>query len=564
MVLIAGCTVAGSPGAAAPVLPVPAAAEVTFYLGLPGSTDGLAAAVEQASTPGGAGYRRFLTVGDAAGRYGAPDDRLDAAAGAVAALGLRFATDPTRLFARVTGSPEQWATALGTPLAVQQATEASPFRIHTLPPALPAGFPPAGTALLLPTAQTYDAAAEGKRRSPVTSGAPGAEGTGPNGAGATASWPVNGGTPVQAGCSTPLLSGGHVYTQQQIQTVYGIDRLRSAATGAPVITVLDLGGGWSSRDLELAGDCFGFTPPTIVQAQGDGVPAAITNVDGETSLDLQNVSAVAPGATVRLVQSTNGGGGLLDAFSRALGDPAGPPDVMSLSYGGCAIAEERSAPEYVAAVEAVLAMAAVAGVSTVVAAGDTGSTTCPTSAVPGTSMSYPAVSAFVTAVGGTRLALGAGNVRVTETVWNDATYGVQAAGGGGVSRTVARPAYQKGVNDSRFRAVPDVSALADISPGWPVVTSGSLHTVGGTSGSAPLTAASIALVAGTERAAGRPSVGLANGWFYSAGSGFFDVVTGANDIQGVGCCGAGPGYDTASGLGVPDWSVLPRTLPAPS
>ena len=112
-----------------------------------------------------------------------------------------------------------------------------------------------------------------------------------------------------------------------------------------------------------------------------------------------------------------------------------------------------------------------------------------------------------------------------------------------------------------------MSALADITPGWPVVTDGSLHTVGGTSGSAPLTAAATALVAGTEKAAGRPPLGLVNGWFYAAAGrpgAFFDVVQGENDLDKVGCCTAAAGYDTASGIGVPNWATLPGTLPAPA
>jgi hypothetical protein len=81
-----------------------------------------------------------------------------------------------------------------------------------------------------------------------------------------------------------------------------------------------------------------------------------------------------------------------------------------------------------------------------------------------------------------------------------------------------------------------------------------------------LTAAATALVAGAERAAGRPPLGLVNGWFYTAAAqpdAFFDVVQGNNDLERVGCCTAGPGYDTASGLGVPNWDALPATLPAP-
>jgi subtilase family serine protease len=187
--------------------------------------------------------------------------------------------------------------------------------------------------------------------------------------------------------------------------------------------------------------------------------------------------------------------------------------------------------------------------------------------VGGTTLSYPAVSPFVTAVGGTRLTLGQGNVRVSETVWNDSAYGDNAAGGGALSRREPRPAYQFGFVPTNHRAVPDVSALADIVPGWPDILDGTMLPVGGTSGSTPFTAAATALVDGSQRAAGRPRIGLANGWFYQAAShpgAFYDITTGNNDLADVGCCHATVGYDLASGLGVPDWAVLPATLPPPS
>jgi tripeptidyl-peptidase-1 len=136
-----------------------------------------------------------------------------------------------------------------------------------------------------------------------------------------------------------------------------------------------------------------------------------------------------------------------------------------------------------------------------------------------------------------------------------------------VGRRTPRPAFQDGANAADFRAIPDVSALADIVPGWPVVTNSTLQTVGGTSGSTPLIAASTALVAGSERSAGRPRLGLVNGWFYTAASSspsaFYDITEGNNDLAAVGCCTAAVGYDPASGLGVPDWATLPATLPAP-
>jgi subtilase family serine protease len=151
-------------------------------------------------------------------------------------------------------------------------------------------------------------------------------------------------------------------------------------------------------------------------------------------------------------------------------------------------------------------------------------------------------------------------------VWNDSAFGVKRAGGGGLTRRQHRPAFQDGANPQPHRAVPDVSALADIVPGWPDVISATLQTVGGTSGSTPLVAAATALVSASERKAGRPSVGLANGWFYRAASqpsAFFDVTQGGNDLAGVGCCQAAAGYDLASGLGAPNWAILPSTLPKP-
>jgi hypothetical protein len=63
---------------------------------------------------------------------------------------------------------------------------------------------------------------------------------------------------------------------------------------------------------------------------------------------------------------------------------------------------------------------------------------------------------------------------------------------------------------------------------------------------------------------GRPILG----WFYKADrrnpASFYDVTQGDNQLKLVTCCSATTGYDDASGLGVPDWSVLPGDLPAPA
>jgi len=310
-------------------LPVPTSGEVTFYLSLPGST-GLSVAAAKVATPGESNYRHFSSLAAAARQFGATDTQINTIAKSVHTLGLQFAVDPTRLFGRVTGSTEQWQSALGTPLTQHAATASNPFLTYRLPAQTPAALQPSGTGLLLRTAQVYDPAAEGRH---------GPSGNGPAADVGTAAqpWPDNSGTPFTVGCSAPPLQQGQIYTSQQIQTAYGVDTLRAHAAGTPVITILDLGGGWLPSDLQLAGQCFGYSPPHVDQMQGDGVVTAIRNADPETSLDLQTAAAVAPGAQVRLVQSTPAGAGILDGFSRALGGPSGLPDVVSLSYGGCAI-----------------------------------------------------------------------------------------------------------------------------------------------------------------------------------------------------------------------------------
>ena len=306
---------------------------------------------------------------------------------------------------------------------------------------------------------------------------------------------------------------------------YGIDQLRATSSGTPVITVLDMGGGWLPGYLNLAAQCFGYAAPPVVQTHGDGVATSIAHASGETSLDLQTAAAVAPTAQLRLVQVTAEAGGMLDALSRALADPGGPPDVVSVSYGGCLVAENEAVPSYVATTDSVLAMTALVGVSSFVAAGDSGSTTCGKSA-PGTSLSYPAVSPFVTAVGGTRLALGPANTRTSETVWNDTPYGAKAAGGGAVGRRTPRPAFQNGGH------------RCEHSPGCGL------------------------------RAERRATTGRPAQWMVLRGGGVqpIDVLRhhGRRQRPRRGwCCTATVGYDPASGLGVPDWASLPTTLPAP-
>jgi hypothetical protein len=117
-VVLAGCGTSApnsEPRAPAPPhtdLPKPTADAATFYLSLPGpsgnSTAGpLADAAFAAATPGNPQYRHFPSLADIAARFGDSGAQIDAADRAIRAAGLEFAADPSRLFARVSGTPER-------------------------------------------------------------------------------------------------------------------------------------------------------------------------------------------------------------------------------------------------------------------------------------------------------------------------------------------------------------------------------------------------------------------------------------------------------------------------
>ncbi len=96
--------------------------------------------------------------------------------------------------------------------------------------------------------------------------------------------------------------------------------------------------------------------------------------------------------------------------------------------------------------------AAAQGQSILVAAGDSGSSSC--FQLGGSSFDIslnaddPAAQPFVTGVGGTNLTLCAGNSYQSETVWNGGLFG--GAGGGGISQYWKQPAWQKAMTTTNL------------------------------------------------------------------------------------------------------------------
>lgn len=79
-----------------------------------------------------------------------------------------------------------------------------------------------------------------------------------------------------------------------------------------------------------------------------------------------------------------------------------------------------------------------------------------------------------------------------------------------------------------------------------------------------MVSASIALINRRLARNHQPSLGLLNPWLYQLAAGtLYDITSGNNDLFGVGCCVAGPGYDQATGLGAPNFAEMAAAVPVP-
>jgi subtilase family serine protease len=260
------------------------------------------------------------------------------------------------------------------------------------------------------------------------------------------------------------------------------------------------------------------------------------------------------------------------------------PNVVSTSLDDCELNWLTESRRAYLLTEHVLMTAAAAGVTVVSSSGDDGSSGCRNAGRRGPWVTFPSTSPYVTSVGGTSLTLNRANRIRRQVVWNDAPFGAQVAGGGGRSRLVRRPAYQRGPGVPRGvrRAVPDIAFYADAVPGYTFYWAGNAaqggtpwFATGGTSISAPMLAGAVALIDQRARQGGRARIGLLNPSLYALarraygarGPVFRDVTRGTNDLLGIGCCRARRNFDEATGWGSLDlWRFSTRLLrlrPAP-
>jgi kumamolisin len=407
-------------------------------------------------------------------------------------------------------------------------------------------------------------------------------------------------------------SGGTSYKPNQVADIYSFP---AGTTGSgQTVAVIELGGGFSTSDLDTYFGGLGITTPSVTAESVDGASNAPgsdpSGADVEVALDIEVIGAVAPGAAQKVYFAPNSGDqGFVDAISDAAqASPA--PVAISISWGE---SEDSWTAQGRSAMDAAIADAATLGITVCVAAGDNGSSDGVTSG--GVHVDFPASSPHALACGGTKLVANASTGAIeSEVVWNE-TAANEGAGGGGVSDEFALPSWQatagvparatgstssggssasggvsgtgegghrrhhhhrahheqSGTGDaaaagapdatdvtsaaakSGGRGVPDVAGNADPTTGYQIYSDGQSQVVGGTSAVAPLWAGLIARLA---QATGT-RFGLIQTTLYAGVtpgtdvSGFNDITSGNN-----GDYAAGPGWDACTGLGSPDGTAL--------
>ena len=580
-------------GTFAPSTPV---GDLVFTLGLTGDVAGLEAYARSVSDPSSPTYGERMSVAELADRFGASTATIDAVTGYFTGLGIEVELDPTGTYAMVFMTDAEAASVFSTggwtsfeypAPSFYTAANGVEFVYPAAQPTLPAalvGHVDRVDGLVFPytgVPSSDDAVEPIAGPSPTPGeGSPGRTGTAQGCAGAM-------------GVTISGLSGPAGLMPNQLNTAYQLDQLHARGLQGQGMRVAIIDDGlYDPTWLSTYRSCFGLddaTPVTdhIVGDDPTGEPT-------ETILDLSVMSFAAPYVDrfdVFIADTTINDEvddiipGLVRMFASPLdasrtGGEA--PDVISASFGACEISplnwHGRSAA--VSIMEQILATAAAAGITYVNSTGDSGASGCfaqfkvATPELEALAVQYPASSQWVTAVGGTNLALNDDNSIRYSGVWNDNTFfGLPTGmgGTGGTSTMIERPWYQaESVGPGSMRTVPDVSLFADPYPGYPIFQ-GSWSVIGGTSAATPLFGAMVLLLGQEARATGQHRLGFLNPLLYelgrSGGSGaaaILDITAGNNDTIATNCCDATPGYDLASGWGSPLAQRMSQVLAPPT
>ncbi|MEV0224212.1 S53 family peptidase [Streptomyces sp. NPDC050704] len=492
---------------------------------------GLSAYAKAVSDPSSASYGKYLSARRAQARFGATKAQVAEVTAWLKAAGLSV-TGTTRHYISVTGEVADTEKAFGTQLH-NYAKGGKTYRA----PAAAASAPADLNGAVL----TVTGLDNAPHKANHTDTLPPPDAVFHNAGPFSSYYGSNTATTLPDAYGTKIPYAVKGYTGKQLRAAYGAGR----ATGKGVtVAITD-----AYASPTIASDAATYAAKHGDAAYADGqlkqvLPSGYTNTKeckapgwyGEETLDVEAVHAVAPASDIVYVGAAScHDDDLIDSLGKIVDGRLA--DIVSNSWGDI---EANETPDLAAAYDQVFQLGAIEGIGFYFSTGDDGDF----AAATGTKqVDTPANSAWVTAVGGTSLAVGKGDTYQWETgwgtlkstlsddgkSWTDFPGAYTSGAGGGTSKTVRQPFYQQGVVPSSLarangsapmRTLPDISAIADPNTGFLVGQSQTFpdgtqkydeYRIGGTSLASPVIAGIQALA--QQQRGGRP-IGFANPAIY--------------------------------------------------
>jgi subtilase family serine protease len=480
------------------------AAKMTFrvYLNLRDQA-GAEAAARAVSDPDSASFRKYLGTDQVRDRFAATDSTVKSVRTWLSGSGFAVGDVPSnRAYVEATGTADQVQKAFDVKLG-KYNVKGRQLRASDKNLSVPAGLAndvlgvigvDQATSLFKPDHTDGQDTAATKASAPqdVAPG-PGFRNAGP--CGTYYGEKTDTTDPAYAGKNLPYAPCG--YTPAQLRSAYGLDQAAKLGTDGKGTTIAIIDAFASPTIYADASEYARRNDPAhplkasqfsqkIFPANPDlegpdGCDAA--GWYGEETLDVEAAHGLAPGADILYVGGSDCQDLSLDAALNYVvaGHKA---DIISNSYGDTG--EDIPADE-VQAFNQISLQAVLSGIGVYFSSGDNGDEV----ARLGTpSPDFSASAPWITAVGGTSLAVGKDGKRIFETGWEtgkstltNGVYGPASPGaytsgsGGGTSRLFPQPFYQKGVvpdalstqnqtGKAKGRVVPDISAVGDPNTGF--------------------------------------------------------------------------------------------------
>ncbi|MHB8595417.1 MAG: protease pro-enzyme activation domain-containing protein [Ktedonobacteraceae bacterium] len=318
----------------------------------------------------------------------------------------------------------------------------------------------------------------------------------------------------------------------------------SAVTGATVATV-------GNGHLKVI--------PVCVHSNCSTSNPGTQQVQAEAGMDIEYTSGMAPGAMIDYYEMPTKGNqpipaGRIDALNKAGSDSNANWQISNSWTVGCEQTVEKNDPSFITGVESVLEDNTVTGHNYYFSSGDSGSTCGGVNPSP----SYPASSAYVTSVGGTKFEKNINGKYPPTEAWTGS--------GGGFSTLFSEPWWQVGdgySNSGGMRGYPDIAADADLHSGAYIClgSNGICGEGGGTSLATPLFAGMMADVNQYVQLQGYPELGFVPPLLYELAeeqegyTPFHDITSGNN-----GAYNARTGWDPVTGWGSPNLYNIARDI----